>query len=49
MKIKEQINHRTIQKICPFYNDIFHLIHLCTPANFTLSPPHCYEMREKKN
>ena len=28
MRIKQQINHWTIQKVCQLHNDIFHSIHL---------------------
>ena len=29
MTVKQHINHEAIQKVCQFYNGIFHSINLC--------------------
>ena len=53
MTLKQEINHRTIQKACHLHNGIFHSINLYHTLCHTINPL-CYslkitnyEMREK--
>ena len=38
MTVKQHINHGAIQKVCHFYNGIFHSINLCHTFSILICP-----------